>query len=186
MNNGLRLAAVLPALLLGACQVRTDTYGRTVMSTPTFGQVLGMSARPQGSGVPGILNAVAPAQAADQRTVRGHTVQVVKASATDHAVLVDGRPVIRDAESQFVTIQSIHEGGSHAYVLVGETSGGNACPSMYQAIDLSAAPVVSPQFGNCSDLPRVSVAGGALRVSFLQFRAARPATYVFRDGHLSH
>lgn len=187
MNNGLRLAALLPALFLGACQVRTDVYGRTVMSTPTFGQVLGMSARLPGPGVPGVFNAAASAPAGDQQTVHGHTVQVVQVGPTDHEILIDGRRVARDPESSYVAIQSGYEGAGRAYVLLAEASGGTACPSMYQAIDLSGSvPLVSAQFGNCSDVFRASVFSGALRVAFPHFRAARPATYVFRDGRLSH
>ncbi len=102
--------------------------------------------------------------APDQRVVHGHTVQLA-AVAGGHQVLVDGRVVATDEQDDRVVIQGVYEGRGRAYVLVEEQSGGNACPSMFQAIDLTgSAPFASPQFGNCSDLPRVSVVNGALAV----------------------
>ena len=122
----------------------------------------------------------------DQRAVGQHTVQIV-AAQDGHRIVVDGRVVANDVQDDRVLIQGVHQGGDRIYVLIAEQSGGNACPSLYQAVDLSRdAPVASPRFGNCSDVPRVDVVGGALRVSVPAFRAAPAATYVFRDGRLSH
>ena len=172
--------ALAASLFLGGCQVATDPYGRTVMSTPTLGQALGLT-RHRVPYTP--VAATGPVQI--QRVVAGKTVQVV-ATGNGHAILVDGRVLATDEQDDRVVIQGVHEGGGRTYVLVKEQSGGNACPSMFQAIDLSGAnPTISPQFGNCSDLPRVSVANGALRVAVPAFRAARAATFVFRDGRLA-
>ena len=123
----------------------------------------------------------------EQTTVAGHQVRVVKTGDLIHDVLVDNRPVIHDDESMVVLIQGSYEGGGHTYVLVAVASGGVNCPSRYQAIDLSAAtPKVSQQFGNCSDLPKVAVgADGALRVSFLKYKASPAETDVFKDGRFS-
>ena len=100
---------------------------------------------------------------------------------------MDGRVLANDADDNRVLIQDVYKGGGRTYVLIAEQSGGSACPSLYQAIDLSGGtPVASPRFGNCSDVPRVGVVGGALQVSVPAFRAAPDATYVFRDGRLSH
>ena len=165
--------ALAASLFLGGCQVATDPYGRTVMSTPTLGQALGLTP----------VAATGPVQI--QRVVAGKTVQVV-ATGNGHAILVDGRVLATDEQDDRVVIQGVHEGGGRTYVLVEEQSGGNACPSMFQAIDLSSTtPVISPQFGNCNDLPRVSVSNGALRVAVPAFRAARAAVFTFRDGRLS-
>lgn len=122
----------------------------------------------------------------DQRVINGHTVQIM-AQGNGHQIVVDGRVLANDTEDDRVLIQGVYKGGGRTYVLVAEQSGGNACPSLYQAIDLNGGtPVASPRFGNCSDVPRISVVGGALRVSVPAFRAAPAATYVFRDGSLSH
>lgn len=180
-----RLSAdLLVFLLLGGCQVATDPYGRTVMSTPTLGQALGLTRQPVLSGVP-YTQVAASASVQDQRVVEGRTVQVV-AVGNGHAIVVDGRVLVTDTEDDRVTIQGVYQGGGRTYVLFAEQSGGTACPSLYQAIDLSGSvPVASPQIGNCSDLPRVSVTAGALRLSVPRFRAAPAKAYSFRDGRLS-
>ena len=171
-------------------QVHTDPYGRIVISTPTLGQALGFAPQrgvqpivAQSVPVPQTLGLRWAASEQDHRVVAGHTVQIT-AQGNGHQVVVDGRVLANDTEDDRVVIQSVHQGGGRTYVLIGEQSGGTACPSMYQAVDLSGIPVISPQFGSCSDLPRVSVVGGALRVSVPAFRAAPAATYMFRDGHL--
>ena len=122
----------------------------------------------------------------NQRVIEGHTVRIM-AQGNGHQVVVDGRVLATDADDDRVLIQDVYRGGGMTYVLIAEQSGGNACPSLYQAIDLSrGTPVASPRFGNCSDVPKAAVVGGALRVSVPAFRAAPAATYVFRDGRLSH
>lgn len=170
------------ALVAAGCQATTDSAGRTVFSTPTLGQMLGGRQQP----VPPMAIPVRNVGAVtDQRMVRGRTVQVASVGFA-HQILVDGRVVATDEQDDRVVIQGVHEGGGRSYVLVEEQLGGNACPSMFQAIDLSGAnPSISPQFGNCSDLPRVSVVNGALRVAVPAFRAARAAVFTFRDGRLS-
>ncbi len=184
-------AIVFSACLLAGCQAHTDALGRTVVSSPTLGQVLGITSQSQ----PGRSYAVpvtATGFVQDQRVVAGRTVQVVAAQG-GHQVLVDGRVLATDRDDDRVVIRGTHEGNGRIYVLIEEQSGGNACPSMFQAVDLIPAMpalqvgaiTMSPRFGNCSDVPQVSVSGGALRVSVPAFRAAPAATFRFRDGHLS-
>lgn len=180
-------AIVLSVSLLAGCQTRTDALGRTVASTPTFGQLLEITS--QTGGQPGSLHAIPMAAAGsvqDQRVIAGRTVQVVAAQG-GHRVLIDARAVAIDRDDDRVVIRSTHEGSGRIYVLIEEQSGGNACPSMFQAIDLSGGAVmISPRFGNCSDVPQVSISGGALRVSVPAFRAGPAATFMFRNGRLSH
>ena len=181
------VAALLPALplILGGCQVATDPYGRKVVSTPTLGQVLGLA--PQHAVQPGQPRTVQMAEgtAQDQRVIAGHTVRIT-AVGNGHQVVVDGRVLATDTEDDRVAIQDVYQGSGRTYVLIAEQSGGTACPSLYQAIDLSGPlPAISPQIGNCSDIPRVSVVSGTLRVTAPAFRAAPAATFAFRDGRLS-
>lgn len=177
-------AIVFSACLLAGCQTHTDALERTVVSSPTLGQVLGITFQSQ----PGRSYAVPVAATGfvqDQRVVAGRTVQVVAAQG-GHQVLVDGRVLATDRDDDRVVIRSTYEGNGRIYVLIEEQSGGNACPSMFQAVDLSGGAItMSPRLGNCSDVPQVSVSGGALRVSVPAFRAAPAATFKFRDGHLS-
>ena len=123
--------------------------------------------------------------AADQRVVHGHRVAIVPVSG-GHQIVVDGRVLATDTEDDRVMVKGVYEGGGRAYVLVEEQSGGIACPSRFQAVDVSGAvPSISPQFGNCSDAPRASVVDGALVVAVPAFRAA-PATRVsFKGGRLT-
>ena len=181
-------------LLATGCQVRTDPYGRTVLSTPTLGRALGFASQDVGQpqtpagfrrARPLSITPTAATDAVqDQRTVGPHTMQIMAAQG-GHQVVVDGRVVATDVQDDRVLIQGVHQGGGRTYVLIAEQSG-TACPSLYQVVDLSgSAPVASPRFGNCSDVPRVDVVGGALRVSVPAFRAAPAATYTFHDGRLT-
>lgn len=179
------LLPTLPVLLLGACQVATDPHGRTVVSTPTLGQVLGVAPRPAAYSRGPYATPTAAGAERDRRMVAGRTVEVV-AAGTAHRIVVDGQVLATDADDDRVAIQGVYQGGGRTYVLLEEQSGGNACPSMYQAIDLGGgAPTISPQFGNCSDLPRASVGNGALRISVPAFRAAPAVSYAFRAGRLT-
>lgn len=152
-----------------------------------MGQALGLAFQPGTQPRPlHVTPAAATGTVQDQRVIEGHTVRIMP-QGNGHQIVVDGRVLANDTEDDRVLIQDVYKGGGRTYVLIAEQSGGNACPSLYQAIDLSGgAPIASPQFGNCSDVPRVGVVGGALRVSVPAFRAAPAATYVFRDGRLSH
>lgn len=177
-------AIVFSACLLAGCQAHTDALGRAVVSSPTLGQVLGITSQSQ-SGRSYAVPVTATGFVQDQRVVASRTVQVVAAQG-GHQVLVDGRVLATDRDDDRVVIRSTHEGNGRIYVLIEEQSGGNACPSMFQAVDLSGGAIMmSPRLGNCSDAPQVSISGGALRVSVPAFRAAPAATFKFRDGHLS-
>lgn len=172
-------AALAGTVVLAGCQVTSER------------QALGPSGQPV---QPRVQYAPVAAQgtAQDQRMIAGREVQILT-TGNGHAVLVDGHVVANDTEDDRVVIQGVYHGGGRTYVLVSEQSGGIACPSMYQAIDLSGSvPIASPQIGNCSDLPRVSVVGGGLRVSLPAFRASLPGAnlipakvYSFRDGQLT-
>lgn len=165
-------AAIAVGPILAGCQASLDPRGRTTYKSGSAS--FGASVVP--------VQATGPIQ--NQRVVHGHTVQVAS-SGSGFQIVVDGRVLATDNQDDRVVIRSVHEGGGRAYVLVEEQSGGTACPSMFQAVDLSAAtPAVSPQFGNCSDLPRVSVVNGTLRLAVPAFRAASAKVYLFKGGRL--
>ena len=177
------LPAALVALSLAGCKVATNSYGRTIMSTPTLAQALVIPGQPGQSGIP-YTPIAANGRVQEQRVVAGRTVQVVSTGG-GHAIVVDGRVLANDADDDRVIIQGAYQGGGRSYVLIEEQSGGTACPSMFQVVDLSGSmPAVSAQIGNCSDLPRVSVIGGALRMSVPAFRAAPARAFTFMDGRL--
>ena len=162
--------SVVSVMILAGCQTTTDSYGRTVMSTPTLGQALDLQPQSNRLAAPYTpVNAVAGSQA--QQVVGGKTVRVVAAQG-GHQISVDGQTLAVDRDDDRVVIRSVHQGGGRTYVLIQEQSGGIACPAMYQAIDLSGPkPTISPPVGNCSDVPRVSVVGGAFQLTVPAFRA---------------
>ncbi len=57
------------------------------------------------------------------------------AQGNGHQIVADGRVLANDADDDRVLIQDVYRGGGRIYVLIAEQSGGNACPSLYQAID---------------------------------------------------
>jgi hypothetical protein len=117
--------------------------------------------------------------------VNGHAVAVATEPGR-FQVTVDRKTVIDDKDDAGVVIQGAYEGGGRAYVLISEASGGNACAAQFQAIDVSGAtPLVSPVFGTCSDLPDVSVDGGALHVSMKRTDGLAADVFVYADGKLS-
>lgn len=99
-----------------------------------------------------------------------HFLSVRKEGLTDHTVMLDGRPLLRDQVSQFVTLIGSYEGNSRSYVLIHEDPGGNACGGQYKAIDLTSQPFwISPAFGNCSDQAQATVVGGVLHIGMPAF-----------------
>lgn len=69
---------LLSGMLLAGCQIRTDPYGRTVLSTPTSGSILTSSLHPGGQSRPlSITPAAAMGAVQDQRVIEGHTVQIM-------------------------------------------------------------------------------------------------------------
>ncbi len=133
--------------------------------------------------IPGML----AAQTVPSVQAAGHAVTVNTGGITAHQVLVDGRVVLNDTTDEFVSFRGPFSGDGKIYVLIEEAPGGNACAAQYQALDLSRVPpTLSPVFGNCSDLPRITMVGSALRVVFPAFRAGKAERDVYRNGRLSH
>jgi hypothetical protein len=105
----------------------------------------------------------AQAQLLQKAVVHGVMVQVTGESPNGILVTVGDRVVIRDNDNTTVYIKGVYEGSGKTYVLIAEASGGNACPELYQAIDMSASEAkVSKPFGTCSDFGRPAVINGAL------------------------
>lgn len=99
----------------------------------------------------------------DQKPVAGTTIKIAEESATTHRVLLGDRVLYVDRDDPYVTVQGVYEADGHAFALIGESSGGSGCASMYRAVDVTTRGLVSPQFGTCSDVPReVRLDGDAL------------------------
>jgi len=128
----------------------------------------------------------APASAGERvatKTANGHTVELLRLGDGNFAARVDGRLVLTDHGDDLVSLGDTYRGDGRTYLLVGEASGGTACPSLYQVIDLTERiPKVSPRFGNCSDLPRAAVRAGVLQLVFPQSGSAAPRSETFGPG----
>ena len=125
------------------------------------------------------------ALAAEHATIGGAEVRIVTGGGRVK-VLVGSRAVIDERDDQAMSIQGVLEGNGHAYALIAEATGGNACAAQFQAIEVSRdPPAVSPVFGTCTDQPTASVVGGALHVTMKRTNGLATETYVFAGGRLS-
>lgn len=115
----------------------------------------------------GLIRAVGAAEIEWSQTINGHLVELIKSEqkGTSHFdLLIDQKPVFSDDLDQFIHAAQ-YSGGGRTYLLLEEQSGGNACESQFQALDITDIPPrASPRFGNCSINPKVSVVDGALHV----------------------
>ncbi|TDY25987.1 hypothetical protein B0G81_6484 [Paraburkholderia sp. BL6665CI2N2] len=94
-----------------------------------------------------------------------------KLSANDNNVLLlDGKPVSpRIQANNSLSFAAQVALKNHRAVLI-QNNGGTACPALYHWIILSEGSyVVSPEFGSCSDLPKVSTVSGRLIVTMPDF-----------------
>jgi hypothetical protein len=123
---------------------------------------------------------VTAASSAQTIIAAGHKVEVAKEGELHFDVLVDGKSILSDKEDLIVSLRGSYVGGGHSFVVVEKDSGGTACPATYQAIDLSGPePSVSKTFGNCSDIPNITVVAGVLRITFPRFKDAPARTETF-------
>jgi hypothetical protein len=135
----------------------------------------------------GCLVGLGPARAQLSKAAEFHGIPVRVVGEFPHGiqVIVGDRVVIRDASDEFVYLKGVYEGSGRGYVLVAEAPGGNGCPEMYRAIDLSAAvPIVSRVFGTCSDVPSVVVTNGALTTTMPGMNGKANIVYRFANGAL--
>jgi len=135
----------------------------------------------------GCLASLGPARAQLSKAAVFHGIPVRVVGEFPHGiqVIVGDRVVIRDASDEFVYLKGVYEGSGRGYVLVAEAPGGNGCPEMYRAIDLSAAvPIVSRVFGTCSDVPSVAVTNGASTTTMPGMNGKANIVYRFANGAL--
>jgi hypothetical protein len=98
----------------------------------------------------------------------------------EFAVRVDSTVVYRDSIAQAVLLHTLTTWSGRRIAVIEVSSGGNACPSMFRIVEFSEErrPRVSPEIGNCSDLPVVMMDGARFRVRFpgfyLNYQARQP------------
>jgi hypothetical protein len=124
----------MPALLAGAAvDVNGHPLGESAPGAQKPTSAAAPAEYPPGGQEPDRRRPAAQ-QADDLKTIGDHTVEVVRKESRVYKVVVDGKILIDD--EGFVSLHGPYVGGGRTYVLVEKSSGGTACPSLYQAIDL--------------------------------------------------
>ena len=133
-----------------------------------------------------ILSSQAWAAEGSSKTLNGTTLAVQEESDMVHQVLLDGKVLYVDRDNRFVDVVGIYDDGGHLFGLVAHMSGGNACPSLYRAVDITTRKIVSEEFGTCSDLPRdIGASKGGLHVTVPRMDGIGSETYTYSAGHLN-
>lgn len=124
-----------------------------------------------------------------------HHLTVTRAGDTDFSVFDDGALILHDKDDERVALRGPYTGQGHAYVLLVQEPGGNACEMVYRAVDLDASPpALSPQFGNCGNKTTATVKGGILHVTVgptvsTYASGSKPIpgeTVTYGQGHYTH
>lgn len=101
----------------------------------------------------------------------------------DNVLLINGKktqPIVQGDYSLYFEKQVSN--GDKVGVLVANNTGGSACPVQFRWVVLGQGSVnVSPEFGTCSDLAKVSVKDNIFIVELPKYGTSRKKTYFF-DG----
>ena len=118
------------------------------------------------------------------KTVQG------KVTIKNNVVFLNGKEVVPKIKGGEVAVEgsdalSIEENLKYKNgnaVLIMDFSRGTSCPAKYRwLIVMPDSTTQTPEFGSCSDLPKVSITGDKLTVMFPRFNSAPKSTVVF-DG----
>jgi len=101
-----------------------------------------------------------------------------------HRILSNGQEIYVDRISQFVGIEGVYQGGPRQYAVIYESSGGTACAAMYRVIEFGEKTKISPAFGTCSDLPKISADVSGLRISMPRMDGQAVENYLVYDGRV--
>ena len=71
-------------------------------------------------------------------------------------------------------------------ILLMNGSGGTACPALYRLVILAPNYIKqTPEFGNCSDLPKVTIEDNKLKLAFPNFKSAKKSIYLYDGNELT-
>ena len=112
------------------------------------------------------------------KTVQG------KLSIKENILYLNGKEIKPKIEGDFsLSIEKNVNYKNGNAVLLMNNSGGTACPVQYRwLVVLPDSTKQTPEFGTCSDIPKVTIDGDKLTVIFPKFNSAPKATIVF-DGN---
>jgi hypothetical protein len=100
-----------------------------------------------------------------------------------HAILFDGKIVYKNDECYLLSIKKVFSIQPEKVTLVEIDSGGTACPANYVFITAksSGAILLSKEFGNCSDIPKIIAKGEKIT---LKFPGNPPETWTYQNGNV--
>lgn len=100
-----------------------------------------------------------------------------------YAILYNGKIVYKNDECLSLSIKKIFSIGTDKVALVMINSGGTACPATYVFITAktSGTPVLSKEFGNCSDIPKIIKTDSKIT---LKFPGNPPETWTYQNGNV--
>ncbi len=115
--------------------------------------------------------------------VNNETIKGVLA-IKDNILYLNDRVVYPKIEGDFsLTIKENFTYKDGTAILLMNSSGGTACPALYRLIMLYPSYIKqTPEFGNCSDLPKVAIEGSKLKLTFPMFKSAQKSIYIY-DGN---
>lgn len=94
-----------------------------------------------------------------------------------------------DDSYMFTTIEETFTNASqdNFLVLVQASSGGNGCPAMYFVVDIHKNGTVrqSPEFGTCSDIPKISYSNNSIILQMPELNGKKIATFTYKNGVVS-
>ena len=132
----------------------------------------------------GLLCAYSAFGEVSEKTVQG------KVTIKNNVVFLGGKEVVPKIKGGEVAVEgsdalSIEENLKYKNgnaILIMDFSRGVSCPAKYRWLIVTPdSTTQTPEFGSCSDLPKVSVAGDKLTVMFPRYNSAPKSTVVF-DG----
>lgn len=109
---------------------------------------------------------------------------------TMHLTLPQGKKTIAlDDSYMFTTIEKtfINTSQDNVLLLVQASSGGNGCPAMYFVVDIHKNGIVkqSPEFGTCSDIPKISYSNNSIILQMPELNGKKIATFTYTNGVVS-
>lgn len=137
-----------------------------------------------------VVAASFPLRAEEIATVAGPLTIVAgfETAVSGMVVLLDGAPILKDPEMALASVEKAFPEGANSRILVlGVSTGGNACPLLLRLIDVGRKPpVVSRRFGTCYDEVEVLQArDGSVRIVQPNPNGKGHSRWIYRNGVLS-
>lgn len=101
----------------------------------------------------------------------------------NHSIVFGGKTVYQKDDCFSLDIEKVFSIGNSKVALIKVSSGGTACPATFVFITAksSGTPVISKEFGNCSDIPKIIAKGDKIN---LNFPGNPPKTWTYQNGNV--